>query len=121
MARLAVSAIDVTRNAWTDIEGTRTTVDAGVVTSGVEILAGISERVMIVITQTDASAHEIYIRSIYGTDDDLTLDVGATTGEQIIMFETMRYEIQEGTDKGKIYIDFETGFVGEILVLNTPK
>lgn len=121
MARLLVDAITVPRGTFLDIEGQRTTVDAGVVTSGAEILAGLSERVMILITQTDGTAHDIIIKSIYGNGDDLTEEIGATTGEQLLMFETMKYEIVEDADKGKIYIDFETGFVGEILVLATPK
>lgn len=121
MARDLVNSIAVPRGAWLDIEGQRTTVDATFVTNGGEILAGLSERVMILITQTDGTAHDIIIRSIYGTADDLVQEIALTTGEQIIMFETMKYEQIEGADVGKIFIDFETGFVGEILVLATPK
>ena len=121
MARTSISAIKVPRNEWLDIEGQRTTIDATLVTNGVIIDAGLSERVMCIVTNTAGSALDITISSIYGTDDDLVQEIGATTGEQLIMFETMRYEWQSGADIGKIYIDFETGFTGEIVFFATPK
>jgi hypothetical protein len=83
--------------------------------------AGISEHVMLVVTQTDAAAHEIYILAQDGLTKALKYDVGANTGAASLLFDTVNYEIMSGTDKGKIYIDFEVGFVGTICAVGTLK
>jgi hypothetical protein len=121
MARLLIAPIAPVEGTWLTLIAKPTAITSTEVTSGVYIEAGISEHIMLKVTQTNGTAHDIIIRSIYGADDDLTQELGATTGDSVIMFETMRYEWQEGVDKGKINIDFETGFVGTILAIKTLK
>lgn len=121
MARTVLTPVVLVKNVWLNIAAAPVTVDAALVAAGLVLDAGISEHVMIHVTQTDAAAHDIIIRSIYGTDDDLVEEIALTSGRQVIQFETMKYELQAGTDIGKIYIDFETGFVGTIFAMATLK
>ena len=121
MARLLIAPETLVQGVWFSLIAQPIAITSTEVTSGVYIDAGLSERLLIKVTQTNATAHDIIIRSIYGADDDFTQEIGATTGDSVLMIETMRYEWQAGVDKGNINIDFETGFVGTIMVLKTLK
>lgn len=121
MARLLIEPVEIVEGVWKSLTALPTAITATEVTSGVYIDAGLSERLMLKVTQTDVTAHDITIRSIYGTDADYVKEIPLTVGDEILMFETMRFEWQSGVDKGHINIDFETGFVGTLMVINTLK
>jgi len=92
-----------------------------VVADGCIVDAGLSEQLMLVVTQTSGAPKNVTIKSIYGTASDKVFQLAATTGRASILLEGMRWENITGADKGKIYIDFETGFVGTIFALGTLK
>jgi hypothetical protein len=122
MARLLIAPVVLVKNVWHTLTSLPTAITSTEVTSGVYIDAGLSERLMLKVTQTNGTAHDIIIRSIYGTADDYTTEIPATVGDQIIMFETARFEVQTaGATIGQILIDFETGFVGTLMVIKTLK
>jgi hypothetical protein len=118
MARQVLPVTQMVKNAFLNIEALPL---VPVDTDGCVVDAGISEHVMLVVTQTDGAPHEIYILEKDGTTKGLTYDVGATTGVANILFDTDQFEILSGTDRGKVYLDFETGFVGTIFALGTLK
>ena len=118
MARQVLPINQMVANVFLDVEGLPL---VPVPADGCIVAAGINENTMLVVTQTDAAVHDITIKSIYGSDDDYVVEIGATTGAQNLLFETQDYEITSGDDIGKVYVDFETGFVGTIYALGTLK
>jgi hypothetical protein len=92
-----------------------------VVADGCIVDAGVSENLILVVKQTNAVKHKLTVKSIYGAADDLIVDLVATVGYSMVALESMRYEITSGADIGKIYLDFEAGFVGTIFAVGTLK
>lgn len=134
MARTTLTATSITKETPVDITSTATTVDAALVTAGAIIAAPLDGRLMLRVTQSDASNHEVYIQSApeYGysagtdgtffkiTQDMAQNEIYAVTLEN---FKHVRGfgEASANTDNGYIYIDFETGFTGTIEAFAIPK
>jgi hypothetical protein len=118
MARQVLPVAVTVKNVWLDVAALPL---VPVPADGCIVDAGVSEHVMLIATQTNGAAHTLTVKSQYGTADDLIVTMGATTGFELILLETMKYEILSGTDRGKIYVDFETGYVGKIFAVATLK
>jgi hypothetical protein len=123
MARTAVSYTPLTPNGHTsDVAGT--TIDATLVTNGVVINGVDPERTVLRIANTATGAKNVIVRTGSGTQSwmagqgDLTVSVGANTGKEWVgPFTSARFQ-QQGS---KLYVDFESGFLGTITVFKLPK
>lgn len=120
MARTNVDLVNLTVNAETGIGANATTIDAALVTAGVQVDMGLDMRVLIYIENTFAGDKTVTIAGTdrYGvTVADKVITCAQDTPLLIGPMESLYYE-QNG---GKMYIDFETGFTGSILIVQVPK
>ncbi|WP_069766052.1 hypothetical protein [Streptomyces sp. LUP47B] len=123
MARTAVTYTALTPNGHTsDVAGT--TIDATLVTNGVIINDVDPERTVLRVANTATGAKNVIVRTGSGSQSwmagqgDLTVAVGANTGKEFVgPFTSARFQ-QRGT---KLYVDFESGFLGTITVFKLPK
>lgn len=125
MARTQLTPTEFVKETPKDITSTATTVDATLVSNGAYLDAPLDGRYLIKVVQSDASNHEVYIQSApeYGTSGTffkITQDL-AQNDVYGIALENAKHvrgfgEASADTDKGEIYIDFETGFTGSIEV-----
>ncbi|WP_256096055.1 hypothetical protein [Streptomyces sp. EN23] len=105
-----------------DVAGT--TIDATLVTNGVIINDVDPERTVLRVANTATGAKNVIVRTGSGSQSwmagqgDLTVAVGANTGKEFVgPFTSARFQ-QRGT---KLYVDFESGFLGTITVFKLPK
>lgn len=123
MARTAVSYSNLVPNSHlTSPAGT--TIDATLVTNGVVINLVDPEHTVLRVTNSAGAAKNVIVRTGSGTQSwmagqgDLTVSVGATTGNELLgPFTSARFQ-QDGST---MYVDFESGFTGTITVLRVPK
>ncbi|MFG2970793.1 hypothetical protein ACGFZS_46745 [Streptomyces sp. NPDC048288] len=123
MARTVVSYSNLVPNSHlTSPAGT--TIDATLVTNGVEIDVVDPEHTILRVANTHSAAHNVTVRAGSGTQawmagqGDLAVSVAATTGLEFIgPFTSARFQ-QDGS---KLYVDFDAGFTGSITVLRMPK
>lgn len=123
MARTAVTYTALTPNGHTtDVAGT--TIDATLVTNGVVIEGADPERTVLRVNNTATGAKNVIVRTGSGVQSwmagqgDLTVAVGANTGKEFVGPFTSAHFQQRGT---KLYVDFESGFLGTITVFKLPK
>lgn len=127
MARTAITPRALVANGNLTGATGATTIDATLVTNGVVVDKAEFERILLRVTNTEASTNTVTIQS--GANPpahaaglgDLVVTVAATTGVQYLgPFESGRF-CQGGADMGDLHIDFETGMTGEIDVLLIPR
>lgn len=122
MPRTAVSATALTPNA-SIVEPTGTTIDATLVTNGVEVTAGNrTELVVLEVANTAGAPKNVIVRAgdnppaASAGQGDLTVAVTNATTRRIGPFESARF-IQSD---GKLNVDFESGTTGTIKVVALP-
>jgi hypothetical protein len=124
MARTAITPTDIAKlinSSDTATTPVKTTIDATLVTNGVVFDAGVDSKVLVKVVQTAADTLLLTVQSQSGVAaEDFTVDM-AQNAEVMFVFETENFEIMSGTDRGKVYIDFETSFTGTIEIYNLPK
>jgi hypothetical protein len=123
MARTAVSYTPLVPNGHlTNPAGT--TIDSTLVTNGVVISGVDPERTVLRVNNTATGAKNVTVKA--GTSapawmagaGDLVQAVGANTGSEFLgPFTSARFQ-QKGS---KLYVDFESGFLGTITVIKLPK
>jgi hypothetical protein len=124
MARTSITPTDIAKlinSSDTATTPVKTTIDATLVTNGVVFDAGVDSKVLVKVVQTAADTLLLTVQSQSGVAaEDFTVDM-AQNAEVMFVFETENFEIMSGTDRGKVYIDFETSFTGTIEIYNLPK
>lgn len=123
MARTAVSYTPLVPNGHlTNPAGT--TIDATLVTNGVVISNADPERTVLRVNNTATGAKNVTVKTGSGSQSwmagqgDFVQAVGANTGSEFIgPFTSARFQ-QKGS---KIYVDFESGFLGTVTVIKLPK
>lgn len=134
MARTTKAPVALVRDAGINAinAGNYTTIDATLVTNGLEItgLGGFDlGKVFLHVKNTFAGAKNVTVQSSdgggYPADDyagagDVVVAVAASTGEQLICLgDSARYE-QPGQAAEAIFVDFESGMTGSIAVFRLP-
>lgn len=123
MARTVVPYTPFVPNSHlTDVAGT--TIDATLVTNGVEIDNVDPEHTLIRVTNTHSAAHNVTVKAGSGIQawmagqGDLVQSVALTTGvEWLGPFTSARFQ-QDGS---KLYVDLAAGHTGTITVFKMPK
>jgi hypothetical protein len=125
MARTAVTPTALTPNAGV-ARPAGTTIDATLVTNGVEVTGGHLEELVVEVSNTSGAERDVTVSAGTNPPADaagrgaLVVPVAATTGVQLIgPFESARF-VQAGADAGSLYLDFETGFTGTLRVYHLP-
>ncbi|MFR9794234.1 hypothetical protein ACL07V_37365 [Streptomyces sp. MB22_4] len=123
MARTVVSYTQLTPNGHTTSPA-GTTIDATLVSNGVEIDIADPEHTILRVSNTATSAKNVTVRAGSGIQawmagqGDLPVNVGANTGMEFIgPFTSARFQ-QDGS---KLYLDFDSGFTGTLTVFHMPK
>ncbi|MEU0783540.1 hypothetical protein ABZ341_18440 [Streptomyces sp. NPDC006173] len=101
-----------------------TTIDATLVTNGVVISGVDPERTVLRVNNTATGAKNVTVKTGSGSQSwmagqgDFVQAVGANTGSEFLgPFTSARFQ-QKGS---KLYVDFESGFLGTITVIKLPK
>lgn len=123
MPRTVVSPTPFVPNSHlTDVAGT--TIDATLVTNGVEIDNVDPEHTLIRVTNTHSAAHNVTVKAGSGIQawmagqGDLVQSVALTSGvEWLGPFTSARFQ-QDGS---KLYVDLAAGHTGTITVFKMPK
>jgi hypothetical protein len=122
MARTAVTPAQGVLNGG--VTPTSTTINAGLVTSGVTIADVNLEKLVIRVANTDGAALAVTVRagdSLYPAVEsglgDLAVSVAATTGvTELAALESARFLQSDGS----LSIDFATGFTGTLETIYRP-
>jgi hypothetical protein len=122
MARTVLTPTEFVKETPKLITSTATTVDSTLVTAGVVLTTPLDGRYLIVVKQTDSAAKELYIKSAPEYGDGTFFTITQDMAQNAIygtVLENAKHtrgfgDASDDTDKGKIYIDFETGFTGTI-------
>lgn len=120
MARTAVAATTFVKETPKVITSTATTVDSTLVTNGVVVNAPLDGRLLMVVKQTASAAKIVYVQGAPEFGD--AFDVSQSIAQNAIyglVLENAKHvrgfnEASSNTDKGKFYVDFESGFTGTI-------
>lgn len=124
MARTAIVPRALSKNS--NLIGTTgtTTIDSTLVTNGVTIANAKPERLLLRVTNTEASTNTVTIKAgdnppaLRAGQGDLVVTLAASTGVQFIgPLESDKY-LQ---DDGSLSIDLETGMTGAIDALYWPR
>jgi hypothetical protein len=100
-----------------------TTIDATLVSNGVEIAAAPTEEIIVEVTQTDAAAKTVTIRKGAAPpahdagQGDLTASLAQNAVRLFGPFTSGRFAQADG----KINVDFETGTTGTLRVYRCPR
>lgn len=120
MARTVIDLTNATINGVTDMVANATTIDAALVSAGAVVEMGLDMRVFVYVVNT-AVAADITISGTdaYGSGEvaDYTVEIAQDNPTVLGPFAS---DLYEQTD-GNLYIDFETGFTGSIVVVQIPK
>lgn len=104
--------------------GVYTTIDATLVTNGLEITAAFARKgsLAVHVKNTAVSAKNVTVRKGTGQaaagNAEIVKSVEATTGDRLIVIaEPARYQ----QDNGSVHVDFETGTTGTVAVYRIPR
>lgn len=107
-------------NESVDISTNTLTINPTIISDGIYVDVDLSRRLLIEIINTDSSAMELTVVGQPIAGDSIELSIPATsTGA--FMFETAGFTIQEGANKGQMWIDVGTGAVGSFRAVETLK
>jgi hypothetical protein len=124
MARTPLVPRALTVNGSSNGATGATTIDATLVSNGSIINNAIPEQIILRVTHTDGTPHDIMIRkgvnppAVAAGQGDLVVEVAATSGVVYIgPLESGRFLQSDGS----IHIDYESGFAGTIDAIFIPR
>ena len=120
MSRDAITPVELTRDAGTDIKNATVSTAINTTNGGYIDLNGVSaEKLLIHVKNTAGAAYDVTVNSgIYSRSSlgDLVVEVALTSGEKAIVIETARFKDADGY----ITLDYESSMTGTVAAYLLP-